>query len=73
MTDTTTTAFTVRFARLPRRGLLLGLSASRVACVGALLDGLGWPRRLVVPQPPRPRPSQSPGPSSVALLLPGPR
>ena len=29
----TTTPFTVRFARLPRRGLLLGLSASRVACI----------------------------------------
>lgn len=35
MTDTTSTPFTVRFARLPRRGLLLGLSAPRVGCVGA--------------------------------------
>ena len=34
MTDTTTKDFTVRFARLPRRGLLLGLSAPRVACIG---------------------------------------
>ena len=33
MTDTTSKAFTVRFARLPRRGLLLGLSAPRVVCV----------------------------------------
>ena len=33
MTDTTKD-FTVRFARLPRRGLLLGLSAPRVACIG---------------------------------------
>lgn len=29
----TTSHLTVRFARLPRRGLLLGLSASRVACI----------------------------------------
>ena len=29
----TTNPLTVRFARLPRRGLLLGLSASRVACL----------------------------------------
>jgi hypothetical protein len=34
MTDTTPKDFTVRFARLPRRGLLLGLSAPRVACIG---------------------------------------
>lgn len=33
MTENTNTPFTVRFARLPRRGLLLGLSAPRVACV----------------------------------------
>jgi hypothetical protein len=37
MTDTTSKPFTVRFARLPRRGLLLGLSAPRVACVAAAL------------------------------------
>jgi hypothetical protein len=33
MTDTTTRPFTIRFARLPRRGLLLGFSASRLACI----------------------------------------
>lgn len=33
MTDTTTNPMTVRFGRLPRRGLLLGLSASRVLCL----------------------------------------
>jgi hypothetical protein len=33
MTDTTTTPMTVRFGRLPRRGLLLGLSSSRIACL----------------------------------------
>jgi hypothetical protein len=37
MTDTVGKPFTVRFARLPRRGLLLGLSAPRVACVAAAL------------------------------------
>ncbi len=37
MTDTTHPALTVRFGRLPRRGLLLGLSASRVACVAVAL------------------------------------
>lgn len=35
MTENTDTTFTVRFARLPRRGLLLGLSAPRLACVAA--------------------------------------
>lgn len=33
MTENTQKSFTVRFARLPRRGLLLGLSAPRVACL----------------------------------------
>lgn len=33
MTENTHSPFTVRFARLPRRGLLLGLSAARVACL----------------------------------------
>ncbi len=33
MTDSTVPPATVRFARLPRRGLLLGLSAPRVACI----------------------------------------
>jgi hypothetical protein len=35
MTDTASRAPTVRFAGLPRRGLLLGLSAIRVACLAA--------------------------------------
>lgn len=33
MTENTQRAFTVRFARLPQRGLLLGLSAPRVTCL----------------------------------------
>ena len=33
MTDATTSPMSVRFGRLPRRGLLLGLSASRVLCL----------------------------------------
>jgi hypothetical protein len=33
MTDAAQSQFTVRFGRLPRRGLLLGLSAVRVACI----------------------------------------
>lgn len=36
MTDSTDSS--VRFARLPRRGLLLGLSAARVVCLGASLS-----------------------------------
>ena len=35
MTDSTSAPATVRFARLPRAGLLLGLSAARVACIAA--------------------------------------
>ena len=35
MSDSTAAPATVRFARLPRRGLLMGLSASRVACIAA--------------------------------------
>jgi hypothetical protein len=35
MTDSTHTPLTVRFGRLPTRGLLLGLSGIRVACIGA--------------------------------------
>ena len=35
MSDATTRPPTVRFAGLPRRGLLLGLSGIRVACLGA--------------------------------------
>lgn len=34
MTDATPNSFTVRFARLPRRGLILGFSAPRAACIG---------------------------------------
>ena len=33
MTDAAQSQLTVRFGRLPRRGLLLGLSAPRVACI----------------------------------------
>ena len=33
MTDTTATPLTIRFGRLPRRGLLLGLSSSRIVCL----------------------------------------
>ena len=33
MTDSAQPQFTVRFGQLPRRGLLLGLSAIRVACI----------------------------------------
>lgn len=38
MTDSTTAPVTVRFPRLARRGLILGLSGVQVACIGA---GLG--------------------------------
>src|SRR6476660_5584631 len=37
MTDATTTPMTVRFGRLPRRGLLLGLSSSRILCLAAVV------------------------------------
>lgn len=35
MTDAVQSQLTVRFGRLPRRGLLLGLSAPRVACIAS--------------------------------------
>jgi len=38
MTDSTIASVTVRFPRLARRGLILGLSGVQVACIGA---GLG--------------------------------
>lgn len=46
MTDTTTKPFTIRFARLPRRGLLLGFSASRLACI-ALAAGVLIPAMFI--------------------------
>ena len=40
MTDTTSTAPAIRFARLPRRGVLLGFSALRLASLGVAVAAL---------------------------------